>query len=397
MPRAALPRLFCEEHVDGSGWHTEFTTGLPCLLQTKLGEPDGVHETRKGCRLQAAGALYHDTPADVDFAERWTSEPPPPGTFFCGPPGLFRQKMTRLQMLSSVGQPTLGHNGAYPSWVETQGPRKGGTALPISLLVAGINSDVDVTRQKLELVLAVHQALRTSADEGRTVASARRPNKQRPHTPKQVRTEKLVSNAQVTATSQNNDHCQLAREMCWQLHKPPCVLDPHKPFPYGDSDLPGYHAADADGEIRKGHSARHNIRPEVSSPPTDGSRRNKRYTCKFIFVGIDLDRHADFELVPRVIGRGGEHMKAVARVCHGKVRLRGRGSGYREQHKGGKPPAEADVPLQLALSCTEKRHLEEGKRLVHELVDNLTLHFERFCKTRDVFPVPTLCTVVHSD
>lgn len=392
MPHAALPRLLCEEHVDGSGCYTEFTTGLPCLLQTKLGEPDGVHETRKGCRLHAAGALYHDTPADVDFAERWTSEPSPSGTFFRGPPGLFRQKMTCLQMLPVVGQPTPGHDDAHPSWVETQGPRKGGTALPDSLLVAGINRDMDVTRQKFALILAVHQALRTSPDEGRTVASARRPNNQPPHIQKQVRTEKLVSNAQVTATSQNNDHCQLSREMCWQLHEPPCVLNPHRPFPYGHPDLPGCHAADADGEIGKGHSAKHNIRPEVC-----GSKPRKRYTCKFIFVGIDLDRHADFELVPRVIGRGGEHMKAVARACHGKVRLRGRGSGYREQHKGGKPPAEADVPLQLALSCTEKRHLEEGKRLVHELVDNLTVHFEKFCKTRDFHPVPTLCTVVYND
>jgi len=123
-------------------------------------------------------------------------------------------------------------------------------------------------------------------------------------------------------------------------------------------------------------------------------RRCHRFTCKFVFVGFDLDEDADFELVPRLIGRGGAHMRAVAEACQGKVRIRGRGSGYMEQQKGGKPPAEAGVPLQIVVSCTERRHLEEGKRRLQTLLQSLSLHFDRYRKMRGTDPPLTLYNIV---
>merc|ERR1712136_283880 len=112
----------------------------------------------------------------------------------------------------------------------------------------------------------------------------------------------------------------------------------------------------------------------VNSRSGRARRRCHRFTCKFVFAGFDLEEDADFELVPRLIGRGGAHMRAVAEACQGKVRIRGRGSGYMEQQKGGRPPAEAGVPLQTVLQ-------------------NLSLHFDRYRKMRGAEPPLALYSI----
>jgi len=122
-------------------------------------------------------------------------------------------------------------------------------------------------------------------------------------------------------------------------------------------------------------------------------RLSKRLTLKFVFNGIDMDRHSDFELVPRLIGRGGKHMRDIAQACGGKVRIRGRGSGHKEQQKRGQPAVEADVPLQIALSCRDRSSLEEGKLLLEEFLKGMCVHFERYCKRNRISPVPELYTI----
>jgi len=131
--------------------------------------------------------------------------------------------------------------------------------------------------------------------------------------------------------------------------------------------------------------------------PTNASARrrcDRCLTCKFVFTGIDLDRDAEFELVPRLIGRGGQHMRAISDACGGKVRIRGRGSGHREEQKRGRPPAEADVPLQIALSCKDKNGFEEGKKLLARFLKGIGSHFERFCKGRGIEPPASLFSMV---
>jgi hypothetical protein len=65
-----------------------------------------------------------------------------------------------------------------------------------------------------------------------------------------------------------------------------------------------------------------------------------------------------------------------------------------EQQKGGRPPAEAGVPLQIVVSCTEKEHLEEGKRRLQTLLQNLSLHFDRYRKMRGTEPPLALYNIV---
>mmetsp|Transcript_48812 Transcript_48812/g.129372 ORF Transcript_48812/g.129372 Transcript_48812/m.129372 type:complete len:402 (-) Transcript_48812:207-1412(-) len=180
------------------------------------------------------------------------------------------------------------------------------------------------------------------------------------------------------------------------------------------SPMPGHSLVSAGKDVHKG--TKNVRRHQENMPPFDMStpemnevvstsngvntrsgrarRRCHRFTCKFVFGGFDLGEDADFELVPRLIGRGGAHMRAVAEACQGKVRIRGRGSGYMEQQKGGKPPAEAGVPLQIVVSCTEKGHLEEGKRRLQTLLQNLSLHFDRYRKMRGAEPPLALYSIV---
>ena len=51
----------------------------------------------------------------------------------------------------------------------------------------------------------------------------------------------------------------------------------------------------------------------------------------------------------RILGKGGNNMRRIAEDCNAKVRLRGIGSGFLEGAEG----KEANMPLQLNVSCTE--------------------------------------------
>ena len=39
--------------------------------------------------------------------------------------------------------------------------------------------------------------------------------------------------------------------------------------------------------------------------------------CKFVFNGFDAKNHADFELVPRLIGRKGCNLRPISQSCRG--------------------------------------------------------------------------------
>ena len=55
----------------------------------------------------------------------------------------------------------------------------------------------------------------------------------------------------------------------------------------------------------------------------------RHFTFAVIFHGYDLEKHAAFELVPRLIGHNGDNMKKIYRTGV-DVRVRGRGSGWKE-------------------------------------------------------------------
>ena len=88
----------------------------------------------------------------------------------------------------------------------------------------------------------------------------------------------------------------------------------------------------------------------IPPPPPPRLLRNFRnFNFAIIFKGYDPEKHAAFELVPRLIGRNGDNMKKIYRTG-ADVRVRGRGSGWKEV-KSPRGNYESDEPLQLAASC----------------------------------------------
>ena len=75
----------------------------------------------------------------------------------------------------------------------------------------------------------------------------------------------------------------------------------------------------------------------------------KSFNFAVVFQGYDLTKHADFELVPRLIGRRGCNMAPIYNTGAG-ARVRGRGSGYKEV-RTPHGDYERDETLQLAVSC----------------------------------------------
>ena len=74
------------------------------------------------------------------------------------------------------------------------------------------------------------------------------------------------------------------------------------------------------------------------------------YDFKVIFAGYDQDKHSDFELVPRLIGKRGCNMLPIKRLG-ADVRVCGRGSGYLEIPAPTGELLERDEALQVAVSC----------------------------------------------
>ena len=93
---------------------------------------------------------------------------------------------------------------------------------------------------------------------------------------------------------------------------------------------------------------------------------------------LHIDKtHKEFELVPRLIGRGGVHMKTIALAHDAKLRVRGRGSGHLEVD--GK--REAPVPLMLTVSANKKDHeaFQKAVNLAIQHLRNTESQYKDFC------------------
>eukprot|EP00439_Symbiodinium_sp_Y106_P010572 s2376_g1.t1 len=104
------------------------------------------------------------------------------------------------------------------------------------------------------------------------------------------------------------------------------------------------------------------------------------YDFKVIFAGYDQDKHSDFELVPRLIGKRGCNMLPIKRLG-ADVRVCGRGSGYLEIPAPTGELLERDEALQVAVSCRTKEMKEAAMEEIASLLSSLGYHFKRFCRT----------------
>lgn len=121
--------------------------------------------------------------------------------------------------------------------------------------------------------------------------------------------------------------------------------------------------------------------PKAPKPFVQPLGTNK-WTCdgrsSFVcHVEVGLEDDSQFCLVKRLLGKGGMNMKSIASECNVKVRLRGRGSGFRE----GPDSSESQQPLQLCLSTSCFEGYVEAFRRIIALLQDLYKHYKRFARS----------------
>lgn len=122
---------------------------------------------------------------------------------------------------------------------------------------------------------------------------------------------------------------------------------------------------------------------EVAVRDCEGSKANTVRRCHGSFVFNVRTRDVrEFQLVPRVIGRNGANMKRVAEACNVRIRIRGRGSGFKED----RTLSEADIPLQMALSADDPAEYAMAKEMLTAELDAMALRFKKYCKQRKQDP-----------
>jgi hypothetical protein len=101
-------------------------------------------------------------------------------------------------------------------------------------------------------------------------------------------------------------------------------------------------------------------------PKKAKNQNQEKLLCTF-FVNIPNDRV--FLVTRKIIGPNGSHMKNIAKICpNTKLRLRGKGSGYRDSQD----KTESNVPLQINVSCSSNvEEYENSKQEVAKLLNGI--------------------------
>ena len=114
-----------------------------------------------------------------------------------------------------------------------------------------------------------------------------------------------------------------------------------------------------------------------------------KYTCKYeILIANDKD----FQIARRLIGSKGCNMKNIRNECklsedsEGiKLRLRGKGSGYKE----GPQNKESDEPLHLCISSKNAEEMKKACLLVDELLNKIHEDYKEYCQKNNIVPTHT--------
>lgn len=103
------------------------------------------------------------------------------------------------------------------------------------------------------------------------------------------------------------------------------------------------------------------VAPTAAPATTRNGRRLRLWAHIYLHMQVQ-----GFDLVPRLIGRGGQNMRKIAEATNAKIRIRGRGSGHLEVDGGNGKKQEAPTPLMVAVT-TDKGD-EAGFRAAIELI-----------------------------
>merc|ERR1712224_593813 len=110
--------------------------------------------------------------------------------------------------------------------------------------------------------------------------------------------------------------------------------------------------------------------------------RPEKFLCRFP-IGIEEDNR--FRVVGRLIGPGGERVKQIALESGAKLRIRGRGSNFRE----GPEQKESTDPLMMCVSAPSQSSFDCAVARVTELLETVHEQYREFCRAKGR-PVPQL-------
>jgi len=131
------------------------------------------------------------------------------------------------------------------------------------------------------------------------------------------------------------------------------------------------------------------LEPQASGPKSQSGQGRKspgKLTCRY-HVCIEQDRA--FNVVRKLLGDRGSHMKTIAENTGAKLRIRGRGSGFLE----GPDKVEAsDEPLMLCVSAMSSEAFKMAVQDVESLLEHVHDQYREFCHDRNL-SVPSMSVV----
>jgi len=132
-----------------------------------------------------------------------------------------------------------------------------------------------------------------------------------------------------------------------------------------------------------------NLNPQTSGFKTQSGQERKgpqKLLCRYN-VCIEQDRA--FNVVRKLLGDRGSHMKSIAENTGAKLRIRGRGSGFLE---GPDQKEASDEPLMLCISAATREGFASAVQDVESLLEYVHEQYREFCEGRRL-PAPRLSIV----
>ena len=118
-------------------------------------------------------------------------------------------------------------------------------------------------------------------------------------------------------------------------------------------------------------------------------KNSGKFTCKYEIL---IENDSEFQIARRLIGSKGCNMKKIINECKStgdkegvKLRLRGKGSGYKE----GPQNKESDEPLHLCISAKNAEEMKTACILVDELLERIHKDYKEFCEKNNIIPAST--------
>ena len=126
-----------------------------------------------------------------------------------------------------------------------------------------------------------------------------------------------------------------------------------------------------------------------SNNSVNDEKNLSKYTCKYQIL---IPNDKNFQIAKRLIGSKGSNMKKIIDECKSiwkeegiKLRLRGKGSGYKE----GSENKESEEPLHLCISTKNPDEMKKACLLVDELLNKIHEEYKEYCEKNNVEPIST--------